>query len=471
MTITFAPSTKAALWTVAQVLVFLLLLVWPVPGTIALRHSLLALLMPLVAFIWWARPDRGESVQKYWAPPCLLAMLTLWMMAVILVWGVEPRLSWAEFGGQWLKALGVGLIAWLLSDAASVETETRVKSLAMTLFWALLTLVLLHNLLDAIYWYSTGNLPFRKSPVMSMPVFLMTWPLELHNAFSIQSPDKMSYATNLLAAIVVAEVAQRLTQHKRWLTCSNAVLLFAVAAVLLGSYWLRMRNGNVGLLMLLTVTVFMLAIRLKRRFGSLRVLVVALAMLAGLGALAAAMVNSDERWLKLEQTIPIAWDTQTYHAWMTQDDYPLMPNGELVDMSAYERLAWAKESGKLVIDHPMGTGYNRNAFGDNIDRKYQRQGKSRGSHAHTDIIDFTVANGVIGTAIWLAFLGSLFVVGWSAFQKGQVTLGLSLMFLVTGFTSRSVVDSNIRDDALQQFFFLAMFFYGLAVKNSQKQHR
>jgi len=451
--------------------VFLLLCVWQVPGTIGIRYSLLAVLLPVSMMLFWYRPQTAQIVVSK-LPLLWLTLLTGWIVFVILCWGVEPSLSWKEFRGQWLTALGAGFVGSLLARAALAETPERVSALVMTVFWALLTQVLLHDILGAIYWACTGNMPFRQAPVLYLPELAQaSWQGEPWlAAFTGGSPDKFSYVNNTLAAMLVAELAQRLLLQQRWLKCGTTVLFVAIAAMLLCSYWLQMRNGNVGLLLLLALAALMLSTRLFRQLGTIRVFSGVLVIAVGLTTLGYAMVNADPRWQKLAQTIPVALDTETHRVWLTRDEnYPNMADGQVVDTSAYERFAWGKEGIKLIMDHPLGTGYNRNAFGDGLDRKYEQHGKARGGHAHSGVIDFTIANGVIGLVLWLSFLVSLFYLGWQTFRGEQVGLGLTLMFLVSGFMGRSIVDSNIRDHVIQQFFFIAMIFYGLAARKTQER--
>ena len=94
-------------------------------------------------------------------------------------------------------------------------------------------------------------------------------------------------------------------------------------------------------------------------------------------------------------------------------------------------------------------------------------GAYRGGHAHSGLIDFAIANGLPGLALWLMFLCALFYTGWTAFALGRVAPALALMFIVSGFFSRSIVDSNIRDHILQQFMFLSIFI-AVALKSTSK---
>lgn len=465
------PSSRNLLWASAHAFVFLLLIVWQIPNTIGLRYGLLGLLLPIALLLLFWRSPSHESLEGIrWAPLVWLMVLTGWIVVVIQFWGQDPGVSWGEFRGQWLSALAAGFVGFLLAHAAIKDSKSAIQKLVMVVFWSFLAQVLMHDILGALYWISTDIVPFRQAPVFYMPdmVLALANGLPWYEAFSGYGTDKFSYVNNVLAALLVAGLAQRILTSGGWLACSNLVLGVAFAAMLLCSYWLNMRNGNVGLLLLLMLAALMMALRLISRFGPVRVLFGVGLVIATISALGVVMVESDPRWQKLSDTVPIALDTETNRTWLTMDqNYPKMANGEMVDASAYERLAWAKEGAKLVIDNPWGTGYNRLAYGAGIDRKYQMDGTYR-AHSHSGIIDFTIANGLVGLALWLGFLGALFYVGWQTFRGEQIGLGLALMFLISGFLGRSIVDSNIRDHVLQQFFFLAMLFYGLSANSRRR---
>lgn len=446
----------------AYSLIFLLLVVWQIPSTIALRYGLLGLLFPIALALLSVHGRSGDFYKKPSAPFIWLVSLTGWMMFVIYFLGQNPGVSWGELRGQWFSALAAGVVGFLLAKAACRGSAGQGLQLLMVVFWSLLIQVLIHDVLGALYWWSTGEIPFRQAPVLYLPdiSYAIVKGAPWYEAFTREGPDKFSYVNNVLGTILVAEVAQRILLQKRWLSCSNAVLGIALGAMLLCSYWLQMRNGNVGLLLLLTLAALMMMVRLADRFGKVQVISASLGVMAVLFILGFAMIRSDPRWQKLEETIPIALDTQTNRSWLVRENYPKTASGDVVDISAYERLAWVKEGLKLVLDNPWGTGYNRLAFGVGIDRKYHMNDTYR-AHAHSGIIDFTIANGLVGLALWLCFLGALFYGGLKAFRGEQVGLGLALMFLISGFMGRSIVDSNMRDHILQQFFFLAMLFYGL----------
>lgn len=462
------PLLQSRLWTTALCIVFGLVCLWQVPGTIGIRYSLLAVLLPMSLFLFLRHPMNVGRLGLQ-SPLVWLMLLTGWIGLVIVLWGVEPSLSWKEFRGQWLTALGSAFAGAMLARVALAYSTQRAMTLIMVIFWALLVQVLLHELLDLAYWVTTGEIPFRQAPVFYLPEITSgLWGgRPLAEGFTGQSGDKFSYVNNTLAALVVAELVQRAVLRKRWLPIGWPVLLLSLVAVLVCTYLLQFRNGNVGLLLLIGFAALMVLVRKAKHWPLWKLASVAGLIVALLTFFGGALYKSDRRWQTLVETAPIAWDTKTHQAWRKVAPYPELLSGHQVDASNYDRVAWAKEGLVLVKEYPLGTGYNRNAFGDGIDRKYDMGGTYRGGHSHSGLIDFAIANGIPGLLLWLAFLGSLFYAGWSAFMMGSIAPGLTLMFIVSGFFSRSIVDSNLRDHMLQQFMFLAMLFAFLLPRSSK----
>lgn len=439
-------------------LVFALFVVWQVPGTIALRNSVFATLLVLTVLL--SLKDQKFSTIKYLfiRPEWLvLVLLTMWL-EVSLGFAVDPALSSKELIAQWLLPIIYALMGTLLGGLDKGGDQSAGK-IVQCIFWALLAQVTLHSVLDLFYWIQTREIPFRQAPVLYLPelVTVLAKGRSFKEVFTGDFGDKFSYVNNALAAFVVAELVQRIVLRKRWLPIGWPILIGSAVAVLACTYLLQFRNGNVGLLLLISFAALMSVVRLAKRLSLWKISVLVVAMIATVFLLGSALYKSDGRWQTFIETVPVAWDTEQNVSWRQRElPYPSLASEQPIDGSAYLRVAWAKEGMLLVGENPFGTGFNRNAFGDGIDSKYDMGGSFRGGHSHSGLIDFVIANGVPGLVLWLVFLGILFYAGWSAFIKGRMAVGLVLMFIVSGFFNRSLVDSNIRDHMLQQFMFLSM---------------
>jgi O-Antigen ligase len=428
-----------------------LMMVWPMPGTIALRNSVLLLLGVFVLLGVWRNTAKGARLIRLPRLPLYIYLtLTAWIVVVILLWSHEPKLSWKEFPPQWLLPMVSGLIAWSLVCWSAVNQ--RQQGLMLTLFYTLLAAVLIQNCMGAVYFLETGAQPFRQASVLYIPRLLEGMPWQ--QAFDGNFGEKFSFVNNMFVAFVLAEIGQRLLTHKRWLQIPNWLLGFSLLAAVLCSYWLSFRNGNIGLLSLAGFFGVLLIFAHKDRFRLWQKCLLVCLLGAALAGLAYLFVKSDPRWQTFKESAVIAIEGDPGKAWLLRKDYPLLSNGQPVEGSAYERISWIKEGVKLSLRYPMGTGFNRNAFSDTLDRDYQLNGLIRGGHSHSGIVDFMIANGIPGAILWLAFLASCAWVGWGMVRQGNVAQGLTVVFLVTGFFNRGMVDSNIRDHVLQQFLFL-----------------
>lgn len=443
------------------------------PGTIALRNGVLLLLGIFVLLgVWQDRGKRLVVIEVPKLPLLIYLVLTAWICMVIIIWGQERALSWKEFPPQWLLPMMGAVIAWGLVYWSAVKGCQQI--LARTIFYAFLAAIIIQNCMGAFYFLETGLQPFRQASVLYIPRLVGGMPWQ--EAFDGNFGEKFSFVNNMFVAFVLAEIGQRLLTRKRWLAVPGWLLGLSLVAAGLCSYWLSFRNGNIGLLTLVAFFGILLIFAHKDRVRLWQKFLLVFLLSSILASLSYFFVKSDPRWQTFRETAEIAIEGDPGKAWLGRlNALPLLSNGQPVDGSAYERISWIKEGVKMSLRYPMGTGFNRNAFFDNLDREYHLNGQIRGGHSHSGIVDFMIANGIPGAALWLAFLGACVMVGWRMVRKGNVAQGLSVVFLVTGFFNRGLVDSNIRDHVLQQFLFLLVIYMTLPLEpvsasNSAKQH-
>jgi hypothetical protein len=207
-------------------------------------------------------------------------------------------------------------------------------------------------------------------------------------------------------------------------------------------------------LMLLLLAWFYLRehhVRLNKLALSAGIAAMTVILLGGVALVVSARQSSSLN--KLIDTIPIAWDTEYYKTWQDEnpDSWPKLPNGETVDVSLYQRIAWLKEGLLLVRDHPFGNGFGRNAFGHGLKAKYGRGG----GHSHSGLLDMVIGLGIPGALLWLGFFASLAVIAWRLSRAGPNYAAILLLLLLLDYGVRMVLDSVVRDHMLQQFMFLA----------------
>jgi hypothetical protein len=428
----------------------------------ALRISLALLL--LTTAIWQTfgvRSGIGAQttafIGKYRIAVFLYGALTLWLLFQAGVWGLDPARSFKEIWGQWLRSGLLGLAGVLLATAILRSARPQAGArLACALLMALAVMVALHDIDTLWRWLREEQFPFQQVRIMANRTLL-------------------SYVTNLMLAFLCAETIARLIYRRTYLPIPDVGLIVLFCLSLFCTYALGTRNGTLGVLGLLASSTFVIWFA-KRRAVSAKLQIGVLAVvLAGIVGFGWITFKSDPRWQTFQDTVALAWDTEHQVAWklLTPDGklggvdtehqatwkykdgaslFPLLPNGEPADGSAYLRLAWGKEAVRAIVAHPLGVGFDRSAFGQAMRQSYPEYRST--SDCHSGILDFTLGAGLPGLALWLAFLGILGAHGCRAFFVRGNPAGLLLLFVIAGFFSRSVLDSNFRNHTLEQFMFL-----------------
>lgn len=414
-------------------LVALLFFVWPIPHTITLRDILL-----LSAFLWcgWClyhQPSSGWMMALK-VPALIYVALSAWILVNALFISAESLSSLDEVRGQWLKgfvALVVG--AWAGAtfgrDADGASRLLTVIALVLAVHVLYIDFIALSNLIRH------GTLGHR------------------FEVFGGDGPDKSNYLTNILLIFLFAEILCRVTYGRRTLRLGNPVLGVLMLAALLSENVTGMRNGVIELTLILVIITVIFVMENHWRI-SRTVLTAGVALLLLIPAtLGYFSYKNDPRWHTLIETVPVAWDTDTHKAWLNERKYelPKLSDGSMVESSAYLRIAAIKEGSRLVIEHPLGIGYSRNAFGHALQQKY---GEVSMGHSHSGLVDLAIGTGLPGLLLWLGFLVTLVVTAWRYFRRTKAYAPLLLMLVIGGYGARMVVDSVIRDHMMQQVLFV-----------------
>jgi len=435
-----------ALQVTGLVLVALLIAVWPTAHTISLRDLLLALTLVVFGFLavrgrpagWWQRLE--------W-PLGLYAVLTLWIFIVALFVSDETAWSLGEIRGQWLKGL-LALLAGGMVALAIRRDPALQRHAAVIILVALFLHIAYVDYLAVKDLVEHGQLTDRIRGLT-------------------KGPDTSNYLTNILLVLLLAEVFLRITCRPRFLPLSATVLIVLILLTLFSVYAESVRNGVIELSFVLMLFAILFVSENRQRFGKTTSALVISALIVVPVAFAYLSYKTDERWQTFIDTIPLAMDTETNRQWinLVRQHELRLPDGRPVDWSNYMRMARIKAGVDLTIENPLGVGFGRNAFGHAVMKKY---GESS-SHSHSGLIDLAVGTGVPGTLLWLGFLASLMTLAWRSFRKTSDYCALALLFLVTGYGIRMVLDSIIRDHMLQMFLFLAAFLAVIAAGQLARQ--
>jgi O-antigen ligase len=239
----------------------------------------------------------------------------------------------------------------------------------------------------------------------------------------------------------------------------NTGVFTMVMAAFLGLLALLTSSTTIGWIVSILITLFVVVVAVLMKpqnayrahpILSAKTIIVAGIAVCTLGVLA---ITQDPRYDGFVETVTIGWDTDTHRNWLDAfetRDWPLRANGKPVDPSTYSRVAFAKEGLKLLFENPFGAEISKHTFTRLIAEKY---GVAHMAHSHIGLIDFGLNVGFLGIALWLIFLAGLAWIGWSTAKRSGNAVGLCLLFLVTAFSMRMLVDSTLRDHMLEQFVF------------------
>lgn len=449
--------------------IFLLCFVWPIPRVIALRNILTGTIVVLLFVVCGAQIWRLDGIPK--KPLLVILALTVWIILSISLWGEQQQSSYREFLGHWALPLACGVIGLRVASIAKYYSWNA-ERLATLVASGLLFGIVLHNIFIIVCGVYLGQIPFRQAPTMYLPdmFYAIKNGQSIFSVLNGSTLQQLSYTNNILAALLAAEVVQRILVKRPFLMFSNLFLAFAIGMVLLCSYTVSVRNGNAGLITLILFSSLFVLINLRSAISTKAIVSLALAVFMVVSSLGFLAYRADPRWQRVVETASVAWDSATGLEWLKQsnDTYPTLKGGQQVDISAYERIGFVREGLSLIKETPLGTGFHRNAFNYGLDKKFELNGSKSGMHAHSGVIDFAIANGLPGILMWFLFLWTLFVAGWRVFRTSKdhpqinIAPALMLIFIVTGFATRGFVDSVFQGYEIEQFMFLAGTFYVLS---------
>jgi hypothetical protein len=413
--------------------------VWSIPHLMTLRITLSLLLLGTAIWQIIAIRSTGRTMALSGSPRIaafLYGVLTLWILLQAGLWGLNPVANFKEIWGQWIRSGLIGLAGVLLTMVIMRDARPQAGArLAFALLATLAAMVALHDADTLWRWLQEGQFPFQETRIVG-------------------SRTSLSFVTNLMLAFLCAETIVRLIHRHAYLPISTTGLATLFGLALFCTYALGTRHGTLGVLGLLASSTFIVWFAKRKTINTGQQAAVLAIVLAGIIGFGWITYKSDPRWQTFQASIVVAWDTEHQSAWRNKDvPYPPLPDGTPANGSAYLRVAWIKEATKSVIAHPLGVGFSRSAFGQAMHQTHPDYRSTE--HCHSGILDFTLGVGLPGLALWLAFLTVLGIHGWRAFFVRENPAGLLLLFVVVGYFSRSLVDSNIRDHMLEQFMFLA----------------
>lgn len=410
------PQDRRAAWLATGLAVTFLTLA-NVSHTIALRYAL------LLGMLCWAVAERKPLWQTLRAsvPARWLAAFLAYGLVHALWLSAWPEASVSEWRGQLLMG---GL--WFVGGTV-LFLRRRALSVMDCVVLAGMLLVGAEVLLSLHYRLTYGMWPY-------MEVFTTATKLEF--TFFV------NFAMVFVA--ILAGFGQGKTRFPLWLLLLTGALMF------FASFHAGARNGLIGLAYLVVSFSLIYVLTHRQQISLTRLLSLVLLVAVGLGSFVYQAVQKDARNQVFVESAVMAWQDRDGNGWLRTGPYPRLANGQMVDDSAYERVAWIRAGIDLIAARPWGYGFDRRAFA----RALTVSGHAnKVGHSHSGFIDLGVGLGVPGILLWLGFCLSLLWQGLCAFTRRRDLAGLALMLVTCGFMGRMLLESVSKDHMLHLFLF------------------
>ena len=407
----------------------ILLGIWAVKDTIALRNILLVL-GAIVGAIYLVRQLRDQELRvnltiKNSLPLILLGLMFVWVVAHYLFLSRYPQQQFEELTSTWLRAF---LGTWLAIGTALAITK---KPNLVNWLWVGLFV----SFLGLIYQY--------------IPKALST-----HNLYA---PDwyGSSYYFNgkingvLAGSIMIAGLIGSLmyyctssTNHRYFLKVLSATL-FCIVGMLLASYAyvyiFDARNG-IGLeVLIFAAGIIFLGIaslqqkdKIKFNLRTIGYLVAILSASALVSYFGIQQAKHNAGWLTMIEDVQVATQINKYPNWREPSavGYPQTASGRVVAANTYERAAWATAGIVIFVpDNPLGVGILKHSFPRLLQEKYGKQLDDVVPSTHSAWVDLTLSYGLPGLFL---LCGALLLILYRTITRKQSRdlNGLMLMMAI-----------------------------------------
>ena len=364
------------------------------------------------AVFWWLNRCLFSGRWRVTPTPVWPWLVVLTGCIVLSIFfAVDPRYSFSELRGEWLKGL-----LWFYLVVLSVDERWKARAFLGAVFAGALLMVgygVVHSFFSP-HWSS-----------------ILVSEHSLHSGVGTLS-------TYLVLVIPLLFLGLHI-QPNRWARLGTSVLI-------LGSLYLAVMAGQRAAWLALAVVLPFLPVVLTRRWRTTIVAVTLVLIVVSMGL----MFLPRSTWVRFDKNIP------------TVDSSP----GRHVVLMSARRDVW-RAGLRLTVRHPLtGVGYGR-ASPRGVDPAFRRYPAYW--HAHNTFLNIGAGTGLIGL---LAFIGLVLSFIWRGFSMWRGKRGLEsvfgggLMLMMIGFWTRNSFNDFFVDDTALLFWMLAGLLYAGAWRHA-----
>jgi len=420
----------------------LLILIWPVIGTIALRHLCIAGLFFLGLIYLFKEQSFHDLLQV-------------------------PRINLLPLGFIFL------FIVWVIAHYLMFTFNPEMELKQLSSIWLRVVLEIVGGFATGVYFYKNLHLKNWLLPCFVLPglyVFYKYFTVELHDQKFIDYlfEHHKTYIDAKLApgffgivgsSFALAYLLSESQRKLNWKSYGYIAIFFGVA--ILG---ITLESKNILIIWFYQVICLLcfFAYKLKSKLNKIytALFFICICSLVMIGFYQYKHVQS---WKGMPQDIEIAIQVDKYTHWQNRDlyGYPSRNDGSQVTVNTYERFAWGTVGLGLIEKYPLGYGIHNGAF------KYllEKEGIKSPTLAftHSGWIDFTLGEGVPGTLfVWLAMLFTLIIA-----KKNNTVWGSVTYWVLPTIFFYWMIGELSNKHYVEFLFFIIAFFIGINILSNK----
>lgn len=412
--------------------------------TISLQYFILLFLILTLVII-----AKKEKYHKYYMffskikiSMIFLFLFSFWILFQPIITSRGYRLT--EILSQFFSPLIYFCVGIFIAILLPKKSQKIVINIIFFIGFSHLLILLI---LAGYHFFQFGSIPIRK--VFILPV------------------DEISYLTNLIYSMFLAEIYTRFKYNQKYLYLSNFSIPFIFLAFIIAIYLEGMRWGVITFsLTTITFILFYLFTSNHSKFKKFSVfsLTVIFVIFLVLGNL-----KSDKRWSSITETANIAIHSSSLY-WLNPTKFPCpkLSNGQCVNMSNYLHLSQQIHGYKTFFNYyPLGIGYSRYAYKNMMDEQYNNQ-EGGFDFPHSGILNLIIGIGIPGFAFYLAFILSLL---YMLLKLSPSFSQIFTIFFIIAYNTRGIIDMTFMNHSLKVFFFLLGLGISTAIFFNQQESK
>ena len=372
----------------------MLLAIWPLPGTIALRHLLL-LMGFLSAFQVIRKSKIDLSTARCW-PVWVIFGFFGWLMIHLMLLSTDYPEQLREITSLWVRAflaavmgLGLGLVIW--------QSESSENAIKFTVSKDWFTNLLIAGFGGTVIIFFVRYL---------YEIYLTkVW---LHFDFFLipygGKPPVVIFGAIFFTLTLIKLKDWIFGRASKW---AIIILIGAILLVIFAEYFTNTKNGMAILLVPLCLFISTFIFSYSWNFKKIIItLIIATPISLATGYIAKKHIEANKAWPLLFEDIKIGIDIDNFQSWKNPELYPFPKNsqGIPVNVSTYERSAWATAALRLIKENPLGYGLVHHSFGSLAIKKwsdFHRPIEGMKGSSHSGLLDLILGVGIPGSFLIL----------------------------------------------------------------------